>query len=433
MTKHEDYITLGQLIDAGAVEITLGFPCGSHNCDGEGIPHIRPFNIQPNGKISLEQIKSIPLDLASRKPTLRQGDIVFNNTNTKELVGKCAVWEGNQEFVFSNHMTRIRLHDKQIDNEYLNFAILHHWFTGKSEMLARSHVAQASIIGERFREILLPWRSTNEQTLIANLLTHAHRAMTVQENQIKNTLELKNITMLELFTKGLRNEGQKDTEFGLIPTSWSVNKIGNHYSVTSGGTPSRDNPEYWNKGTIPWVKSTDINYSNVLATTEYITESGIANSAAKLLDSGAVLMAMYGQGVTRGRVAILKIKAACNQACAAMYPLTKNIDQKFLFYFLTHHYENIRRFAHGGQQQNLNLEIIRNLPIAFPENLTEQLEIVSILEVIDKKIDIHKKKQVVLENLFKTLLHKLMTDMARVSELDLSALERSADIVGASA
>ena len=183
-SDHQPYITLGELIDTGAIEAVVGFPCGEHNSDGDGVPHIRPFNINPNGKISLEQIKSIPSTQTINRPTLHDGDVIFNNTNTKELVGKCAVWEGNQEFVFSNHMTRIRTQNKTITNTYLNFAILHHWLIGKSEMLARAHVAQASIMGERFREIVLPQKNINEQTIIANLLTHIHRAISIEENRL---------------------------------------------------------------------------------------------------------------------------------------------------------------------------------------------------------------------------------------------------------
>jgi hypothetical protein len=117
---------LGDLLDAGLVEATVGFPFGGHNDANEGIPHIRPFNVRPDGEISLEQIKSIPHEAASGKPHLARNDIVFNNTNTKELVGKCALWEADEECVFSNHMTRLRVVDSSIVPAYLSFAIFHH-------------------------------------------------------------------------------------------------------------------------------------------------------------------------------------------------------------------------------------------------------------------------------------------------------------------
>lgn len=428
MSEHKDYITLGQLIDAGAIKITLGFPCGNHNCEGEGVPHIRPFNIQPNGKISLEQIKSIPFNLASEKPTLRQDDIVFNNTNTKELVGKCAIWEGNQEFVFSNHMTRIRLHDKKIVNEYLNFAILHHWFTGKSEMLARSHVAQASIIGERFREILLPWRNTAEQALIANLLTCTHRAMTIQENQIKNTLELKNTIMLELFTKGLRNEGQKDTELGFVPKSWNILPIKDLGQIITGTTPPTQQRENYANGQIPFISPGDMEHgSKIEKTGKHITQAGLA--ASRPLPRFTTCFVCIGS--TIGKVGITThTVTATNQQINAIVPSEK-YSPLYLFYLLTWWSNYIRSQASPSPVPILSKGAFEAINIYTTFDPVEQLKIVQILEAIDKKIDLHKKKQIILEDLFKTLLHKLMTGEARVSELDLSTLKKSVDIVGA--
>jgi type I restriction enzyme S subunit len=131
---------------------------------------------------------------------------------------------------------------------------------------------------------------------------------------------------------------------------------------------------------------------------------------------------MYGQGVTRGKVGILGIEAACNQACAAIRPMDDKIDPKYLYHFLASRYEAIRQQAHGGQQQNLNLEIVRELPVAFPTDKQQQRDIVSILDAVDQKIDLHKQKHSLLDDLFKVLLQKLMTGEIRAADLDLSAI-----------
>lgn len=229
--------------------------------------------------------------------------------------------------------------------------------------------------------------------------------------------------MRKLFTRGLRGEVQKETEIGLVPENWEVESIRAHHSVVSGGTPSRSNLAFWSGGTIPWVKTTEVNYCVVDQTEEHITPAGLESSAAKLLPAGTLLMAMYGQGVTRGKVAILGIEAACNQACAAIAPTDDIISTRYLYHFLGWQYEAIRSLAHGGQQQNLNLEIVRNLPVAYPPVRQEQEEIVTILDALDRKIDLHRRKRDVLDELFKSLLHKLMTGEIRVDQLDLTALE----------
>lgn len=229
--------------------------------------------------------------------------------------------------------------------------------------------------------------------------------------------------MRALFTRGLRGEPQKETEIGLIPQGWQLESIESHYSVVSGGTPPRGTPGYWEGGTIPWVKTTEVDYGVITETEECITLAGLENSAAKVLPRGTLLMAMYGQGVTRGKVAILGIEAACNQACAALNPTDVAIDSRYLFFFLQYRYDDIRHLAHGGQQQNLNLDIVRGLPVSYPTDVQEQLEIVAILDAIDQKIDLHKRKRAVLEELFTGLRAKLMAVEIRVSDLDLSALQ----------
>ena len=230
--------------------------------------------------------------------------------------------------------------------------------------------------------------------------------------------------MQTLFTRGLRGEAQKETEVGPMPESWELKPISAHFSVVSGGTPSRRVREFWMDGTIPWVKTTEIDYCVITNTEEYITQLGLEQSAAKILLPGTLLLAMYGQGVTRGKVAILGIEATCNQACAAISPNDGAVDTKYLYHFLVFRYESIRQLAHGGQQQNLNLEIVRNLPMSIPPDIETQGEIVDILDAIDRKIDLHQRKRAVLEELFKTLLHKLMTGEIRVGELGLSRLSK---------
>lgn len=260
------------------------------------------------------------------------------------------------------------------------------------------------------------------QRRIARVLRGVDRAISQEAARCELATEIKQAAMASLFTRGLRGEAQKETEIGWVPESWDVEPLGAHNSVSSGGTPSRGNPAYWFGGEIPWVKTTEVNYRTIRQTEEHITQQGLEESAAKLLSEGTLLMAMYGQGVTRGRVAILGIEAACNQACAAIAAKDGAIIGKYLYHFLSWRYEAIRQLAHGGQQQNLNLDIVRAIPVAAPAELSEQQEVVSILDAIDRKIALHQQKRTVLEDLFKALLHKLITGEIDVNDLDLQAL-----------
>nr|WP_221286103.1 restriction endonuclease subunit S [Prescottella equi] len=270
--------------------------------------------------------------------------------------------------------------------------------------------------------IRVPAPSEPEQCAIADVLDGLRRAISLQDIVLSNVDRTKSAAMHQLFSRGLRGEAQKASEVGPLPESWSLDSIDQHFSVVSGGTPSRGNPAYWSGGTIPWVKTTEVNYSVITATDEHITPAGLGGSAAKMLPAGTLLMAMYGQGVTRGKVGILGIEASCNQACAAMTPTDADVVPRYLYHYLTSRYEAIRSLAHGGQQQNLNLDIVRKIDVPVPSTVDEQHEIVDILDALDRKIDLHRRKRAVLDRLFKSLLHKLMSGEVSVDDLDLSAL-----------
>jgi type I restriction enzyme S subunit len=203
-------------------------------------------------------------------------------------------------------------------------------------------VSYPAIRDSDVKAIRMPYPPLDEQRQIATVLSAVQRAVERQERLIALTAELKKALMHKLFTEGTRGEPRKQTEIGPVPESWTESRVGTIARFSSGGTPSRDVSEYWAGGTIPWVKTTEINYCTITETEERITQAGLDNSSAKIFPAGTLLMAMYGQGVTRGRVGILGIAAATNQACAAIMPHSEEeVSTGFLYYFLEFHYENL--------------------------------------------------------------------------------------------
>lgn len=199
-----------------------------------------------------------------------------------------------------------------------------------------------------------------------------------------------------------------------LPSHWKKAQLGDIATIVSGGTPSRSQPEYW-KGDIPWVKTGGINYSIITKTAEKITQEELDNSSARIMPAGTLLMAMYGQGITRGRVAILGIDAAINQACAAI-SLFQNVSTDFIFYFLAHNYEVIRNLGHGANQKNLNADFIKSITIKLP-NYDEQCEIAQVLRFCDKKVTALEQEAAFIDELFRAMLEELMT--GRLSALPL--------------
>ena len=162
--------------------------------------------------------------------------------------------------------------------------------------------------------------------------------------------------------------------------------LGDIASISSGGTPSRSNPAYWS-GNIPWIKTTQIQNCIIKKTDvdEWITEEGLQKSSAKMIPAGTILMAMYGQGKTRGQVGILNFDASINQACAAIV-LKDGICRDFVYQFLLSSYARIRKMSNTGGQENLSAGLIKEIPISIPPIL-EQKAIAELLSTWDEAIE----------------------------------------------
>jgi len=158
--------------------------------------------------------------------------------------------------------------------------------------------------------------------------------------------------------------GYKQTEVGVIPDGWGVKRLGEIASVSAGGTPSRTNAHYWN-GDIPWVTTSELDFYKIKHAEQFITKEGLKNSATRLLPPGTLLMALYGQGKTRGKIGLLGIEATTNQACAAI-SLNRSVASDFIFHFLASRYEAIRNLSNIGNQENLNGKIVKSIPIPLP-------------------------------------------------------------------
>ncbi len=191
---------------------------------------------------------------------------------------------------------------------------------------------------------------------------------------------------------------------------WSTNKIEEISIVTSGGTPSRNVSDYWN-GDIPWVTTSLVDFNVINEAEEFITQVGLDNSSAKLFPKDTILMAMYGQGITRGKVAILGIDATTNQACAAI-KLKNGFETKFIFQNLMNRYEEIRDLSNEGGQKNLSAGIIKEILISFPEK-EEQTKIASFLSAVDEKISQLTQKHELLSQYKQGVMQKLFSQQIR--------------------
>ena len=214
-----------------------------------------------------------------------------------------------------------------------------------------------------------------------------------------------------------------------LPPNWSLVKLGDVCYTTSGGTPSRGNSEYYN-GTIPWVKSGELDKGLILDTEEKISKEALKNSSSKLFPKGTLLIALYG--ATIGKLAFLGIEAATNQAICGIYK-NENIDSNFLFNFLFFKKPYLVKQSIGGAQPNISQGILKNLEIPLP-SLPEQKKIVEKIEELFSGLDsgvaslkkakeqIRLYRQSVLASAFSGRLHQDSSDymISRIKEKNKS-------------
>ena len=184
-----------------------------------------------------------------------------------------------------------------------------------------------------------------------------------------------------------------------LPQSWNSVSLRWISIIYSGGTPSKTNLSYWEDGTIPWINSGTVNQSLILEPSTYITNDALQNSSAKWIPKGSLVLALAGQGKTKGMVAQTGIDTTCNQSMAAIVFNEKDFA-RFIFWWLTSNYQNIRNMAGGDLRDGLNLEHLGNIKCPQP-TINEAINIASFLDHETAQIDTLIEKQQTLIQLLK--------------------------------
>ncbi|MDC5867522.1 restriction endonuclease subunit S [Vibrio europaeus] len=172
--------------------------------------------------------------------------------------------------------------------------------------------------------------------------------------------------------------------------------------ISSGLTPLRSNPEFWENGTIPWLKTEQLGEKYIYETNEHISKVALDKTSIKIFPENSLSIAMYGEGKTRGNLSILKKPMATNQACCNVVIDPEKANFEYVYYFLKTQYEELRNLS-SGVRKNLNSNDIKNYPIRLPANLDEQQQIANVLKVLDAKIELNNRINAELEAMAKTL------------------------------
>lgn len=220
----------------------------------------------------------------------------------------------------------------------------------------------------------------------ADALKQKDKALIAKYEQLTQSL------FLDMFGDPVRN-----------PKGWKKIALDSLGKISSGSTPSRKIEQYY-EGVIPWVKTTEVKGTLITKTSECISETALEKTSCKLNPAGSIIIAMYGQGKTRGQVGRLGIEATTNQACAVIPP-SNNMNYEYLFVLLKLLYEELRQLGRGGNQPNLNGALVKSFEVISPP-LDLQNQFAERLEAIEKQKQQAQASLKKSEDLFNCLLQK---------------------------
>jgi len=264
---------------------------------------------------------------------------------------------------------------KELDPEYLYYYVQSQAFIAPLVDLTKGALYPA-VTNKQVYSQSIPWHSETKQRKIATSLKTqlaevetARQAALVQLSDVR----LLRARMLKAFF----------AELDSIPKK----RLGDNAPTTSGSTPSRGNKQYWEPAEIAWVKTGEVAFAPITSTEEAISNLALDECSLKLLPPKTILIAMYGQGKTRGQSAILEIPATTNQACFAIMP-NNTWDPDFLYLWLKSSYQDLRELSadRGGNQANLNGALLKSLEIPAPDK-TEQKKVVKRIQAALTEID----------------------------------------------
>jgi type I restriction enzyme S subunit len=276
----------------------------------------------------------------------------------------------------------------ECDPSYLYF----HFSSIKFDLIKKGvGGAQPNISIGILKNLEIPLPPLEEQKKIASILDAADDYRQKTKALIEKYDQLTQSLFLDMFGDPVFN-----------PMGWESKKLGMVHKISSGGTPSRKNLEYYSNGTIPWVKTGELKGMYALSPSEYITEAALINSSAKLFPVNTLLIAMYG--ATIGACSILNIEAATNQACAALIP-TNETDVIYEYFFFSLYKNELIKLGVGGAQPNISAGILKSLNVMYPP-LQLQNQFAERVAQIEKQKQQAEESLAKADELFNSLLQR---------------------------
>lgn len=390
----------------GAIlKLKNGYAFKSEDFKDSGVPVIRISNIQ-NELVQIEEAAKIDLSKIKQEFIVRKGDILIAMSGA--TTGKYGIYNEEDVALQNQRVGNLVPYDESLTSRKFILYLLGRL---KREIEEKAYGGAQPNISPKLIEEIKIWLPPipEQQRIVVKLDT-----LFGQLDQIKASMEripqlLKDFRQ-KLLTQAVTGKLTEEWREGRELEEWKQSSIGRLFEVKTGATPNRGVSKYYENANIPWIKSGLVKNEFIYEADEFISEVALLETNTKVFPKDTLLVAMYGEGKTRGQVGWLKIGAATNQAIAALVNETMpHITRTYVFFYCLSQYNEIRSKAEGGNQPNLNLSKIKDWEINIPP-VVEQQEIVRRVESLFAKADrvetSYRKLKAKLEKLPQALLTK---------------------------
>ena len=334
------------------IDMQPGFAC--QPTDGaSGIPQLRTNNVSPDGGIDLSETKRVPANKARiEKYSLKPGDVLFNNTNSPALVGKTAVFDEDGLFLFSNHMTRIRLATDIAEPRYVAHYLHWVWKRGMLRALVTQWVNQAAINRHQLSSIQLPLPSLSEQRCIVEILDQADRLRRLRAEADTKAERILPTLFIRMFGDPATN-----------PMGWRVKPLGEIGELDRGRSRHRPrNDPALLGGSYPLIQTGDIANSGGRITQYAQTYSELGLGQSRMWPAGTLCITI---AANIARTGVLEFDACFPDSVVGFVP-GLGTTTEYVQFLLTHLREALERNAPQVAQRNINLKVLRSLIVPVP-------------------------------------------------------------------
>lgn len=362
---------------------TKRVPTPDDNARYIGLEHLDP------GELYVKRYGS-NVDLKGDKLVMTKGDILFGKRNTYLKRVAIAPFDG----LFSAHGMIFHPKEDVIDKRYFPFFINSDAFMDEAIRISVGSLSP-TVNWKDLKDLKFDIPPIEEQKQIADKLWIAYDLKSKYANLVESIDEMVKSQFIEMF-------GTLDNH----PAEYAVKTLRDLSEYYAGATPSTKVKEYWDNGSIPWMSSGEVHMEHVTETESKITESGYQQTSTKMVPVHSVVIALAGQGKTRGKVAITEIPLCTNQSLCAIVP-SKDIHYEYLYHNLKGRYLELRGMAGDvNGRGGLNLKIVQSIQVIVPP-IDEQMKFVAIAEQADKSKFELKKSIEAIDKVIKSLINNI--------------------------